>query len=488
MRVSEDYKDTLREFYKLRSKKPRLTGYTERGDLQLYTAASKAEEPTPADVIRLNEYRPITNEERESQDARRYELIREAEAAYEAARGRFRDVMVRWQAQKEGGADAVDEAITEEDVVNQSKEVGALELALQSVRFALRTAFEYPSIPMNELLFDNPYDERMVEGVKGFAGSPFDIESTYVRLARAGEEVMYAKKSKPKRAVAAEAVIVAGGPGTPYEYLNPWSPSNVSFKGVMYPNAFTAIMAGVAEKLGDSVAVERIRAATSPEEAVYTRDEKGVPEEEWNRAFGSILMRVSRHKFRENPLLAEKLLQTGRARLVVVPLGDPLNTILGTGLQPDNPDIKNPKKWVGENLYGAALEYVRSEWVEERKKAAAAGMAAAAGGAGAGAGLVAATTSAVGAATTAAATAAGAVTGAVTDAVTAAASAAAAAIGVEAPAGGTPATVRVKRRKLKTADVPGAGAGATAEEGAEGAEGAAAGDVVRIGDGAPFSF
>jgi hypothetical protein len=161
-----------------------------------------------------------------------------------------------------------------------------------------------------------------------------------------------------------------------------------------------------------------------------------------------------------------------------------LNTILGTGLQPDNPDIKNPKKWVGENLYGAALEYVRSELVEERKKAAAAGMTAVAGGAGAGAGLVAATTSAVGAATTAAATAAGAVT----DAVTAAAEAAAAAIGVEAPAGGTPATVRVKRRKLKTADVPGAGAGATAEEGAEGAEGAAAGDVVRIGDGAPFSF
>lgn len=444
MPVSEEYKDTLRDFYKLRARKPHLTGYTSRGDLQVYIPGGKGEEPVAGDVIRLNEYRPITNDERESQEARRYEQIREAEAAFEAARGRFRDLLERRRMQKEE-AGIVADPVTEEDVVNMSKEVGVLEQIIQDRRFAVRAATEYDSFPINQLIFDNRYDEHMVEGVKAFVASPFDVATTYVRLARAGEEVGYKaeRRTKRKEAAAVPAVLVPGGPGTPYEFLNPWSPSNVSFKGVLYPNAYTAIMVGMAEKLGDSLAIERIRAASSPEEATYTRDEKGVPEEEWNRAFGGILMRVTRHKFRENPLLAERLLQTGKARLVVVPLGDPLNTILGTGLQPDNPDIKNPKKWVGENLYGAALEYVRSELVEERKRSAVAAVPL---GAGAGA-----------------AAAVAAVADTVMDAVTDAVSAAATAVGATpaAAAAAEPQPIRVKKKTLKTT-VPVAADGAPA--------------------------
>jgi ribA/ribD-fused uncharacterized protein len=369
VRVGEEYKDQLRAFYKLRARKPRLTGYTERGDLQMFEQGkSKEDTPIAGDIIRLMEYRPITNEERESQDARRYEKIREAESTYEAGRARFRDLMEQYHLQRKGDVAAGGDIVTEEDIVNLSKEVHGYEMQLQEARFAMREAEPYESIPANQLEFENRYDVRMIPDVVAFVGRPFDVESTYVRLAKTGEEVGYKRTAKPKKETTA-SVILANT--EPYDFLNPWSPSNVTYKGVLYPNAYTAIMVGIAEKLGDSVAVERIRAATTPEEATYTQDEKGVPEEEWNRAFGSILMRVTRQKFRENPLLAEKLLQTGKSRLVVIPLGDPLNTILGPGLQVDNPDIRNPKKWVGENLYGAALEYARSELMEERRRAPA---------------------------------------------------------------------------------------------------------------------
>ena len=62
------------------------------------------------------------------------------------------------------------------------------------------------------------------------------------------------------------------------------------------------------------------------------------------------------HKFNQNPLLGEFLLQT-ESRILVE--ASPIDEIWGIGLAADNPDIENIEKWRGLNLLGFALMETR---------------------------------------------------------------------------------------------------------------------------------
>ena len=78
-------------------------------------------------------------------------------------------------------------------------------------------------------------------------------------------------------------------------------------------------------------------------------------EEIWNYSQESTLRTVLFEKFRQNPKLAQALLNTGSSLLCYCSS----NEYWGIGLRSNNPDIHNMSKWTGKNRLGHCLMSVR---------------------------------------------------------------------------------------------------------------------------------
>ena len=63
-------------------------------------------------------------------------------------------------------------------------------------------------------------------------------------------------------------------------------------------------------------------------------------------------------KFTQNEALRQFLLSTGDSVLVEA---SPYDTIWGIGIDPENPNVQDPRQWRGQNLLGFALMEVRDE-------------------------------------------------------------------------------------------------------------------------------
>jgi ribA/ribD-fused uncharacterized protein len=274
------------------------------------------------------------------------------------------------------------------------------------------------------LFIDDSREDSNVPLVSVLVRRPFTLQQSYVRVQEEGTGI---SKKKRKAAIAEAPVLEAvrvrivkptieGVNG----FLNPWFPVPITYKGQGYLHAYQAAMASVAELLGDAEAAAQIRLATTPEAMTYVPME-GIAPETYNRALAEILFATTEEKYKQNPELGVRLLQTGTDRIVIVPPKDPLDTVLGTGLDIKSSDIKDPSKWTGQNRLGFYIEQVRNRVAAERMEAksvaaaameaaisTAGGVGAAVGAAGAGAGAaLAATTGVIADAATGAAAAAG---------------------------------------------------------------------------------
>lgn len=85
---------------------------------------------------------------------------------------------------------------------------------------------------------------------------------------------------------------------------------------------------------------------------------KDYDEKVWKKYFPYILLNGLYRKFFSNKDLREYLLSTGDSVLVYADCQDTVN---GIRLPKDSMDIKDPKKWKGENLLGFGLMMVRDE-------------------------------------------------------------------------------------------------------------------------------
>lgn len=431
--------DALVEFYKGRRLAPDVTVYNETGDLVKYALIKKKggaiEQGVEEFRISLPSYRPPTKEELEAQEAERKERIEQAEGAFEGARRELRALIKQRAAiaageevaaaeGEEGGGASTYASLTEE-ILLKNIELADLDSAVKDARSALQLVVPYRrKVPRTMLFIDDSREDTNVPLVNVLVRRPFTLQQSYVRVQEEGAGI--SKKKRKAAAVteapALEAVrvrvvkpTIEGVNG----FLNPWFPAPVTYKGQGYLHAYQAAMASVAELLGDAEAAAQIRLATTPEAMTYVPKE-GIAPETYNRVLAEILFATTTEKFKQNPELGIRLLQTGTDRIVIVPPGNPLDTVLGAGLDIKNPDIKDPGKWTGQNRLGFYIEQVRNRMAAERaeaKTAAAAAMEAAistAGDAGA----------AMGAAGAGAAAALAATTGVIADAATGAAAAA----------------------------------------------------------------
>jgi ribA/ribD-fused uncharacterized protein len=226
-------------------------------------------------------------------------------------------------------------------------------------------------------------------------------------------------------------VLLISEPTGDTGFMSSFYPSMVMCRGRTYRTAYQAILGELAIVFNEPDVAEDIRTTRDVTEISYTvEDAEDATEEAWNRELETLLLEVNRDKFSRSPERADLLINTGRAVLGYVPPEDPTDTFQGIGLDVDNPDAMNYKRWTGQNKFGIALGVIRKELLEARKGM---GTGAATAGAGAGAGAAPRTAvlkrKAVGAKTVPATTVASDAAAAVADAASGIASTASAAAG-----------------------------------------------------------
>jgi ribA/ribD-fused uncharacterized protein len=106
---------------------------------------------------------------------------------------------------------------------------------------------------------------------------------------------------------------------------------------------------------GDSY--RKILECETPEQAKRLgRAVKRYDDEVWSRMRFDIVVDGNMHKFNSHPALKEFLLSTGDAVLVEA---SPYDRVWGIGMRGEDPLVRYPAQWKGDNLLGYALMEVR---------------------------------------------------------------------------------------------------------------------------------
>jgi len=141
--------------------------------------------------------------------------------------------------------------------------------------------------------------------------------------------------------------------------LSQWYPSNFEVDGVNYQTAEHFMMAEKARLFENKTIAQKIIAASSPAKAKqYGREVLGFDESVWRKYRFDIVVKGNIAKFKQNSVLKEFLLSTGKKVLVEA---SPVDKIWGIGLTEDHEHSEVPTKWKGLNLLGFALMAARKQ-------------------------------------------------------------------------------------------------------------------------------
>ncbi len=139
--------------------------------------------------------------------------------------------------------------------------------------------------------------------------------------------------------------------------LSQWYPCSFVVDGTSYQTAERYMMAEKARLFDDTATFRKIMAAPGPRECkALGRTVAGFDPAVWDRHKGDIVLRGSLAKFSQNAELREYLLGTGNT---VLAEASPYDRIWGVGLAQDDPPIRDPRNWRGENLLGFVLMEAR---------------------------------------------------------------------------------------------------------------------------------
>ncbi len=148
-------------------------------------------------------------------------------------------------------------------------------------------------------------------------------------------------------------------------FLSQWWDISFEVDGILYPTAEHFMMAEKAKLFNDKKSWALIIQASTPQHAKRLgRNVSGFIQTVWDKHCKSIVVEGNYHKFSQNPLLKQYLINTGDKILVEA---SPYDKIWGIGLHDTHPDIYNPLLWKGENLLGFALMEVRERLKREAK-------------------------------------------------------------------------------------------------------------------------
>lgn len=135
--------------------------------------------------------------------------------------------------------------------------------------------------------------------------------------------------------------------------------------GVEYNCTEQYFMAMKAKMFGDTQCYNKIMSSDSPKhQKQYGRQVDGFDAKKWDKVSYKIMVDANKLKYKQNPGLAKFLLETGNRQIAEA---SPYDKIWGILLDPDDPDVLDPNKWMGENRLGKALAEVRG-WLVATEK------------------------------------------------------------------------------------------------------------------------
>jgi ribA/ribD-fused uncharacterized protein len=252
-----------------------------------------------------------------------------------------------------------------QDLYARQNEI-ALGSAEQEFSFLYRTFVFRRTAPAVEEAAE-PEQEKEVEAVVEEALGEEEVPKEEGEEEVPKEEVPKPAEAKKRRKrIVPEAAVEAGPP--PVFFFSK-APENKEFSnfyevdfemdGVKFKSAEHAFQYAKAKKFGDDVHAEKILKAKSAQSAkAFGKKVANFKEPEWSTEKEELMRKIIRAKFRSNPEITKKLLDTEDR---VIANADPRDRYWGIGTSADTEKAKNPAKWVGENRLGKILMEVREE-------------------------------------------------------------------------------------------------------------------------------
>lgn len=352
--------DLLKTFYKARSKADSVYDYSPEGDL---VEMDKSHKTVLRTVLQLNEYRPITDEEREEMEQTRNEAIALATQQYNDAKKRLKEASVK-----------PDRSDTE--YLRLMREVRMADDVLFHTRFPVHYIEKVKQEKWKRILFDEmENDTRVIPyHLCVLQTSPFLLKDMYVRVGKQAEKPLMTVKEikKAQKASAADdlpVILFSSTDDDAYGFLSLDWKVDISLRGATYHSARQALSVELAKLYGDNAHVQEFMEMESPEGIRYTLDdvpeEKGIDRSRWTTDVIRLLYEIHTEKFSNYPALALQLIETGNAHLGASEPGDAL---LGIGLAIDNPLAKRKLSWTGQNMIGKSIMDIR-EMIQKQQEA-----------------------------------------------------------------------------------------------------------------------
>ena len=350
----------IKSFYRFQRKKPAQYKRGEDGSLNIYTKDGALESS-----IQLKGYRTMTSEERDAMDTFRIEKLAALDLLYEEKRRALLKAYADYKST--GNALAV---------VRANQEVNTIELQRVQTRSAVRGVKQIPMPKTNEVIFDEPYEQRKLLGSgEIFGGKDILSDGIFVLERRNFPATLFYGRYEDLGMASAAPVqaSTSDNEGAPTVrlttgmaarlFFNPEDPQNGIFsplwgvdfvyKETQYSSAFQAYEASRMEEQGQmEVRAKILKTRSARTIGIQTR-KFTAPAKNPQALWTGILTEV----YNQHPELTDKLVQTGQDALVYA---DPLVGGGGIGLSADNPKILDPANWKGENVVGRVLESVRA--------------------------------------------------------------------------------------------------------------------------------
>lgn len=147
-----------------------------------------------------------------------------------------------------------------------------------------------------------------------------------------------------------------------HSFLSNFAPSPITQGAATYHSAEQMYQSAKCQAMGDTDRLAQVMAATTPLQAKRIADQIK-PTQAWQHQREEAMRKVLREKFGQNPMLAEKLLQTGNLTLNEATT----NTFYGIGVSLHSREIKD-KSYKGLNKLGKALMALRTELRPEQQQ------------------------------------------------------------------------------------------------------------------------
>lgn len=351
-RTVKQKKMTFEEWASLHGTNPHEYVFTPEGNAFVPAKVDKKDPKKSREeqVIELPIYTAKTAEEQKQLWEARQAKFTKIYENIETAKDNLRITLDEFQDSKDGGDTGSLAKIREVVQYNMKVQQRERQLTLNRSRARWFTVLENP--PVNFIDLENKTETRSIEGMYGIS-----VVFVEKRAALPNQEFL-------KEVTEEEATSSQSGGGNELEFyaitddsiLGIHWPIELQVGPVRYFTAYQAILGELANQGGDKTLFESILGTRSKRTLHLLT--KGLTSEKVNPELVAKVMDVltKREDFRD------MLLKTGTKGLIYAEEDEPL---FGIGMDSEDPNLQNAKRWRGENLWGKFLEEARTRLREK---------------------------------------------------------------------------------------------------------------------------